>query len=79
MTEAADIIVIDGSEEQLEKLRNAAMETGELIELNQELLRDVIYTEAISMMWQESKDVPLSVLKKKKMQAAPITGWHLRK
>lgn len=38
MTEAADIIVIDGSEEQLEKLRNAAMETGELIELNQELL-----------------------------------------
>ena len=32
------VVLIDGSEEQLESLRKEAMATGEMIQLNQELL-----------------------------------------
>jgi len=38
LTEPAEIVWIDGSEEQLEKLRAEAMSTGEIIKLNEELL-----------------------------------------
>ena len=38
LTKPDEIVWIDGSEEQLEKLRHEAMGTGELIKLNEEKL-----------------------------------------
>ena len=43
MTKPDNIVWIDGSEEQLEQLRQEAYKTGELIKLNQELLPGCVY------------------------------------
>ena len=43
MTKPDNIVWIDGSEEQLEQLRQEAYKTGELIKLNQEVLPGCVY------------------------------------
>ena len=43
MTQPDNIVYIDGSEEQLDALRHEAMETGEIIQINQDLLPGCYY------------------------------------
>lgn len=45
LTKPDKVVWIDGSEAQLEALRNEAISTGEMIKLNDEKLPDVFTTE----------------------------------
>ena len=56
------VLWIDGSEAQLEALRQEAYLTGELVKLNQEKLP----------AWRAA---PLSAASARKMPALPTTGW----
>lgn len=45
LTKPDKVVWIDGSKEQIDALKAEAISTGEMIELNQEKLRDVCTTE----------------------------------
>ncbi len=75
ITKPDKIVWIDGSEEEKEKLIKEALQTGELMELNQEKLPGCYLTEHIRAMLQGLKTGHLSALQQKKRQVKQTTGW----
>ena len=51
LTKPSKIVWIDGSKEQIDALKAEAVETGEMIKLNEELLPDSICTEPQRTTW----------------------------
>ena len=79
LTKPDEIVWIDGSEEQLEKLRHEAMGTGELIKLNEEKLPAAICTAPTSTTLRVLKAAHLSAPSVRRTRARPTTGWIRRK
>ncbi|MGM9522157.1 MAG: phosphoenolpyruvate carboxykinase (GTP) [Oscillospiraceae bacterium] len=74
MTKPDKIVWIDGSEEQLEELRQEAFKTGELIKLNQELLPGCVYHRSAlnDVARVESRTF---ICCEKKEDAGPTNNW----
>ena len=69
-----EIMWIDGSQEQLEKLRSEACATGEMIKLNQEKLPGCYYyrTDAKDVARDEKRTVICTTYEK---DAGPTNNW----
>ena len=65
MCQPDEIVWIDGSEAQLDELREEAVRTGEMIKLNEEKLPGL----------QELRTEPLSAHRQRLRQALLTTGW----
>lgn len=76
MTQPDKVIWIDGSEEQLEALRKEAVETGEMIKLNQEKLPGCYYhrTAENDVARVESRTFICTPTKE---EAGPINNWMM--
>lgn len=71
---------ITGDEAQLEKLRNMALATGELLELNQEKLPRLLFAPLRSQRCRPGGEPYLHLLQKAgRMPAPPTTGLTLRR
>lgn len=68
------IVLIDGSEEQLERLRQEAYKTGELIKLNQEILPGCTYHRTAVNDVARVEDRTF-ICTKTKEEAGPINNW----
>ena len=75
------VVWIDGSEEQLEELRKEAVESGEMIKLNQEKLPGLLSAshEQLRTTWPVWRTAPSSAPAKKRTPAPPTTGVSLRR
>lgn len=74
LTTPDNVVWIDGSEEQLQALRKEAIETGEMIELNQEKLPGCLYhrTKPNDVARVEDRTF---ICTKNKEDAGPINNW----
>lgn len=74
MTKPDDIVWLDGSKEQLEQIKRIALETGEMIELNQEKLPGCLYyrTNPKDVARDEKRTV---ICTTKKEDAGPTNNW----
>ena len=74
LTTPDNVVWIDGSEEQLQALRDEAIATGEMLELNQEELPGCLYhrTKPNDVARVEGRTF---ICTKKKEDAAPINNW----
>ncbi|MCC8069313.1 MAG: phosphoenolpyruvate carboxykinase (GTP) [Ruminococcus sp.] len=74
LTTPDKVVWIDGSEEQLEALKNEAISTGEMIELNQEKLPGCLYhrTKPNDVARVEDRTF---ICTEKKEDAGPINNW----
>lgn len=74
MTQPDRIVYIDGSAEQTEELRQLAVDTGEMIRLNQELLPDCYYyrTSPKDVARDEKRTI---ICTKTKEEAGPTNNW----
>ena len=79
LTKPDKILWIDGSEEQLEQLRQEAIGTGELIELNQEKLPGCVLHRSDVNDVARVEGRTLSARSVRRTRAPPITGWIRRK
>lgn len=70
-----EIVWIDGSEEQLEKLREEACKSGEMRKLMRIYFRDVCITERLPTMLLVLKTELLFAQRKKKMPVPQTIGW----
>lgn len=68
------VVWIDGSEEQLEAIRKEAVESGEMIKLNEEKLPGCYLHRTRPNDVAVWKTEPLSAQRLKKTQAPPTTG-----
>lgn len=77
MTKPDDIVWLDGSKEQLEQIKRIALETGEMIELNQEKLPGCLYyrTNPKDVARDEKRTVICTTKKEDAVQ--PTTGLLL--
>ncbi len=75
LTKPDKIVWIDGSEEQLKAIRQEAIETGEMIELNQEALPGCLYhrTKPNDVARVEGRTF---ICTKNKEDAGPINNWE---
>ena len=69
-----EVVWIDGSEAQLDALRKEAVESGEMIKLNEEKLPGC-YLHRTTML-PELKTAPSSARQSKRTQARQTTGAH---
>jgi phosphoenolpyruvate carboxykinase (GTP) len=74
MTKPSEIIWIDGSEEQLESLRQEAYKTGELVKLNEELLPGCVYHRSALNDVARVEDRTFICCKNKE-DAGPTNNW----
>ena len=72
LTQPDKVVWIDGSEEQLKALRDEAIATGEMIELNQEKLPGCLYHRTAETEHSSAQE-------RRRMQVLQTTGWILRK
>ena len=74
MTKPDDIVWIDGSEEQLDQIKKIALETGEMLELNQEKLPGCLYyrTNPKDVARDEKRTV---ICTSRKEDAGPTNNW----
>lgn len=74
MTEPDEIVWIDGSEEQLDQIKKIALETGEMLELNQEKLPGCLYyrTNPKDVARDEKRTV---ICTSRKEDAGPTNNW----
>ena len=72
----SNILWIDGSKEQIDALKKEAVETGEMVKLNDELL-PATFTEQQKTMLLVLKTELLSAQQRKRMQVLLTTGWLL--
>ncbi|MGN0658215.1 MAG: phosphoenolpyruvate carboxykinase (GTP) [Emergencia sp.] len=74
MTKPDEIVWIDGSEEQLEAIKKVALQTGEMIELNQEKLPGCLYyrTNPKDVARDEKRTV---ICTRRKEDAGPTNNW----
>lgn len=74
MTKPEEIVWIDGSQEQLDAIKKVALETGELLELNQEKLPGCLYyrTNPKDVARDEKRTV---ICTEKKEDAGPTNNW----
>ncbi|WP_419025452.1 phosphoenolpyruvate carboxykinase (GTP) [Emergencia sp.] len=74
MTRPDDIVWIDGSEEQLDQIKKIALETGEMLELNQEKLPGCLYyrTNPKDVARDEKRTV---ICTSRKEDAGPTNNW----
>ena len=76
MLRPSNVVWVDGSEEQLEEIRQEGFKTGELIKLNDELLPGCVYhRSALNDVARVESRTYIFVAEKKKMQVLPTTGW----
>ena len=75
----AKVVWLDGSEEQLQALREEAVSTGEMMWLNQEKLPGCMYHRTAVNDVARSRIVLLSALPNRRTQVLLITGNPLRK
>lgn len=68
------VVLIDGSEEQLEALRKEACSTGEMIKLNQELLPGCYLHRTAVNDVARVKGAPSFAPKRKRTRVPPTTG-----
>lgn len=74
LTKPDRIIWVDGSKEQIEKIRNLAVETGEMIKLNEEKLPNCYYyrTDQKDVARDEKRTV---ICSRRKEDAGPTNNW----
>lgn len=74
MTKPDDIVWIDGSEEQLDQIKKIALDTGEMLELNQEKLPGCLYyrTNPKDVARDEKRTV---ICTSRKEDAGPTNNW----
>lgn len=74
MTKPDEIVWIDGSEEQLDQIKKIALETGEMLELNQEKLPGCLYyrTNPKDVARDEKRTV---ICTSRKEDAGPTNNW----
>ena len=72
----AEVVWIDGSEEQLEEIRRLSVATGEMMKLNEEKLPGCYLHRTILTMLHVLRTVPSFAQQKERMQAPQITGAH---
>ena len=70
-----EIVWIDGSEEQLEKLREEACKSGEMRKLNEDLLPGCLYHRTAPNDVARVEDRTLICSKKRKMPVPQTIGW----
>lgn len=75
LTKPSKIVWIDGSKEQIDALKAEAVETGEMIKLNEELLPDCYLHRTAENDVARVEDRTLICSKKKRTPAPPTTGW----
>lgn len=73
------IMWIDGSKEQIDALKKEAVETGEMIKLNEDLLPDCYLHRTAETMLPVLKTELLSAPEKKKTLAPQTIGWSLQR
>ena len=74
-----EIVWIDGSEEQLEKLREEACKSGEMRKLNEDLLPGCLYHRTLPTMLLVLKTELLFAQRKRKMLVPQTIGWSQAK
>ena len=74
LTQPDEVVWIDGSEEQLEKLRAEAVETGEMIKLNEEKLPGCYYHRTAENDVARVEDRTF-ICTPTKEEAGPINNW----
>lgn len=74
LTGADRLVWIDGSEEQLEEIKNLALESGEMLELNQEKMPGCLYyrTHPKDVARDEKRTV---ICTRSKEEAGPTNNW----
>ncbi len=75
LTQPDHITLIDGSTEQIEELRNLAVQTGEMIRLNQEILPDCYYyrTSPKDVARDEKRTL---ICSRSESEAGPTNNWE---
>ncbi len=74
LTKPDKVLWIDGSKEQLDKLREEAVSTGEMIKLNEELLPGCLYHRTAANDVARVEDRTF-ICSKKKEDAGPTNNW----
>ncbi len=74
LTKPDKVVWIDGSKEQLDKLREEAISTGEMIKLNEELLPGCLYHRTAANDVARVEDRTF-ICSKKKEDAGPTNNW----
>ena len=75
LTKPDSVVWIDGSDEQLQKLKDEALATGEMILMNQNEYPGCLYHRTKPNDVARVEDRTLSAPRPRRMQAPPITGW----
>ena len=75
LTQPDNIVWIDGSEEERERLTKQALATGELLELNQDELPGCLYHRTAQNDVARVEHLTFICTEKKKMPVQLTTGW----